>query len=301
MIEILQGTVYLDKAAPEAGGGGGGDSAIKDYEAPSYTINTTLFSSPLPIPNLDALTEAGTYRVHFNMDVGEGTTTTVTYIADVAPVKVSDTLFAYMQNLYVGPGGGDSVSIVRSGALDGGSITWADWSGNSVADISTKLSKKLENTATGTNSLNILGRMYNNTNYSVAIKGGAYGNYSVSVGNGSTSFANDAVAIGNGSNTHYCVGATAIGSAAAVEDNCEQGIAIGRGVAVNAKNAIQIGNTGAAVIYNNNAKTLQIWEHQLLDGNTGLIPAARLGTGFDASKTQVLKNVQGVLTWVDEA
>lgn len=38
----------------------------------------------------------------------------------------------------------------------------------------------------------------------------------------------------------------------------------------------------------------------MLDGITGLIPAERLGTGYDATKTQVLKNIQGVLTWVDE-
>ena len=162
------------------GGGGGGDSVIKDYEAPSYTINTTLFTSPLPIPNLDALTEAGTYRVHFDMDI-EGTTTTVTYIADVSPIKVSDTLSAYMQNLYVGPGAGDSVSIVRSGMIDGSSIIWADWSGNSIAEkqnktlssaitvggvsqttvegalgaINTNTDGALKNTATGTNSLTI--------------------------------------------------------------------------------------------------------------------------------------------------
>lgn len=43
MIEILQGTVYLDKAAPEAGGGGGGDlneylkkSSVPVYEADDF-------------------------------------------------------------------------------------------------------------------------------------------------------------------------------------------------------------------------------------------------------------------------
>ena len=40
---------------------------------------------------------------------------------------------------------------------------------------------------------------------------------------------------------------------------------------------------------------------KLVDGNTGKIPAARIGTGYDATKTQVLKNVNGVLTWVEEA
>lgn len=63
-----------------------------------------------------------------------------------------------------------------------------------------------------------------------------------------------------------------------------------------ANEAIQLGN-GA----NANAKTLQVYTYQLLDGNTGLIPPERLGTGYDATKTQVLKHVNGVLTWVDEA
>lgn len=40
--------------------------------------------------------------------------------------------------------------------------------------------------------------------------------------------------------------------------------------------------------------------YKVLDGTTGLISPGRLGTGYDATKTQVLKNVQGVLTWVDE-
>lgn len=41
-----------------------------------------------------------------------------------------------------------------------------------------------------------------------------------------------------------------------------------------------------------------LWK--VLDGTTGLFSPNRIGTGYDATKTQVLKNVQGVLTWVDE-
>lgn len=295
--------------------GGSGDSVIKDYEAPSYTVNTTLFTSPLPIPNLDVLTEAGTYRVHFDMDM-EGTTTTVTYIVDVSPIKVSDTLFAYMQNLYVGPGAGDSVSIFRSGMLDGSSITWSDWSGNSIAEkqnktlssaitvggvsqttvegalgaINTNTDGALKNTATGTNSLTILGTA------ATTIK-------SINIGQGSGNpFNNYIVEIGADSST-YGYGGVSLGQY--VQNSGHGSIAIGHGARVDggtsaAKGSIAIGGDGSnnaspttssteiarvnGVQYaiqlgkgtNSTANSFQVFSYQMLDGNTGKIPAARL-------------------------
>ncbi len=41
-------------------------------------------------------------------------------------------------------------------------------------------------------------------------------------------------------------------------------------------------------------------EHYTMCDIDGHIPPERLGTGYDATKTQTLKNVQGVLTWVDD-
>lgn len=244
----------LKVAVVAGGGGGGGDSVIKDYEAPSYTINSTLFSSPVPIPNLDALTEEGTYRVHFNLDMEEGATVTATYIADVASIKVSGMALGYMQNLYVGPGGGDSVSIARIGMIgEGSAITWADWSGNSIADINTKLSAKLENTATASTSLTILGTAASQHNAVNVGKGATTNYYGTSCGYYAVS-AREAVAIG-----------------ASCTANQQQAIGIGYRAQAVATLSIQLGE-GA----NSTANTFQVWSHTLLDKTTGKIPMARL-------------------------
>jgi hypothetical protein len=102
-----------------------------------------------------------------------------------------------------------------------------------------------------------------------------------------------AIAIGGSSSSSNCttcskLRAIAIGSSGTYNN-------VSFTTASTAQDAIQLG-----VGTNNTAKTLQVFEFQLLDGNTGYIPADRLGTGFDATKTQVLKNVNGTLTWVDE-
>lgn len=112
-----------------------------------------------------------------------------------------------------------------------------------------------------------------------------------------------------GNNYSVCVGyytytannATAIGAQARAAGT--HSIAIGSGDSQtisartngNAENAIQLGQG-----MNATANSFQVYSYQMLDGTTGLIPAARIGTGYDATKTQVLKNVNGTLTWVDE-
>lgn len=297
------------------GGGGGSDSIIKDYEALSYTVNTTLFTSPLPIPNLDVLTEAGTYRVHFDMDI-EGTTTTVTYIADVSPIKVSDTLFGYMQNLYIGPGAGDSVSIFRSGMFDGSSITWADWSGNSIAEkqnktlssaitvggvsqttvegalgaINTNTDGALKNTATGTDSLTILGTKSNSISAINIGKGSeASASYTTALGNSSVARGQNSTVLGLGANDHYNRKCTLIGSYAHADDGAPYGVAIGSLTRVTASGAIQLGNNTDSYIINSTANSFQVFNYQMLDGTTGKIPAERLpGTYVQA----VLQNFE---------
>jgi hypothetical protein len=128
------------------------------------------------------------------------------------------------------------------------------------------LSSYLQNTATGTGSVTILGRPTSK-------------NYSINLGYNSYAYEPYSVAIG--------------GNAAAKEYS----VAIGYGATVlTATKSIQLGQGT-----NRNAQTFQVYTYPLLDGNTGLIPPERLGTGYDATKTQVLKHVNGVLTWVDEA
>lgn len=182
-----------------------------------------------------------------------------------------------------------------------------------TTDVTDLKANALKNTATGTNSLTILGTP---TNYTGTINIGYenntawsrdtialgnsiinYGNSDVTIGN-SASGGGSGVTIGTSANSaNFCVTIGAYANA-----NKQKSIAIGSGTSrenaaqATARDAIQLG-TGS----NSTAKTLQVFEHQLLDGNTGLIPPERLGTGYDATKTQVLKHINGVLTWVDEA
>ena len=168
-------------------------------------------------------------------------------------------------------------------------------SGTAVAEA---VAPALKNTATGTNS------------FSIGPTTGSTGSKCISIGKeATTSTYNSAVAIGN-SATAQNSAAIAVGSQAkawgvnsvAVGSYTFaysiQAIAIGGGnnpASVNANYAIQIGEGS-----NSTANSFQVYSYQMLDGTTGLIPAARIGTGYDATKTQVLKNVNGTLTWVDE-
>lgn len=149
-------------------------------------------------------------------------------------------------------------------------------SGTAVAEA---VAPALKNTATGNNALTILGT---STRSQDSINIGAY----------SSAVGISTVAIGRTAQTtsDHCV---AIGNQAYTSGY--RSIALGHTSKTNGVDAIQLG-----MGTNSNAKTLQVYEYQLLDGNTGKIPAERIGTGYDATKTQVLKNVNGTLTWVDE-
>lgn len=138
--------------------------------------------------------------------------------------------------------------------------------------------------ATGETSIAIGG------NYSGGTPNVARGQHSIAIGT------YDTYAFGQ-----FCV---AIGYQAKAGDNDysnpSNAIALGPYAKAIKQYAIQLGYGT-----NSTASTFSVGldnshNYQVLDAN-GQIPAARLGTGFDASKTQVLKNVNGVLTWVDEA
>ena len=158
------------------------------------------------------------------------------------------------------------------------------------------MSSYLQNTATGTNALTILGTA---TNAEKAIN----------IGNNSQATQKANIAIGNSSKATGAL-SFAIGSAEATGyTSTAIGYAQAKGYGSMAINGGNQNMAKAAVSYtiqigggtNSTEHTLQITSHTLLDLNTGLIPPERLGTGYDATKTQVLKHVNGVLTWVDEA
>ena len=126
--------------------------------------------------------------------------------------------------------------------------------------------------------------------YAVAIGCNAKGGYeSISLGqSSSTDYQSYCVAIGNNANVNG-EGGVAIGYNASSQF---QSIAIGNAASIGGASAIQLG-TGTNV----NDYTLQVWDHTLLNKETGLIPPERLGTGYDSSQRQVLVNNYGTLTW----
>lgn len=157
------------------------------------------------------------------------------------------------------------------------------------------LSRYLQNTATGNNSLTILGSPIT-AGHSVNIGEGSSstGNYTVGLGYNAKTSAIGAIAIGNcQAQKQYAI---SIGRNAYTSGDYAICIATSSNISnASGNNSIQLGEGT-----NGNANTFQVFSFQLLDGTTGLIPASRIGTGYDASKTQVLKNVNGTLTWVDE-
>lgn len=177
-------------------------------------------------------------------------------------------------------------------------------SGTAVAEA---VAPALKNQAqTGTYSVNILGDIsYASGNCAtvlgieakqaqecVAIGYQATGKkYGIAIGRSSNAGSEQGIAIGY---LASCSGTSGL----AVGYNAQAGLwggAFGNNAKATAQYAYQIG-PGT----NSTANTFQVFTFQLLDKTTGLIPAERLGTGYDATKTQVLKNVNGTLTWVDE-
>lgn len=124
----------------------------------------------------------------------------------------------------------------------------------------------------------------------VAIGSNAKSGYqSIALGcNASTDYQSYSIAIGNSANVNG-EGGVAIGNEAFSQFHS---IAIGYSTRANNSYSIQLGD-GA----NDNENTLQVWDHTLLNKETGLIPPERLGTGYDSSQRQVLVNNYGTLTW----
>lgn len=168
------------------------------------------------------------------------------------------------------------------------------------------LSSYLQNTATMNTSLTVAGvATTSDRNTNIGKSSAAYGAYCTVIGNNAKS----GVA-GNecdnstlvGANTSATGGGHNVVIGYAAQTKCPtwgRGIAIGDFAIVSADYAVQIG-TG----FNSTEDTFQVFSTTVVDAN-GKIPMSSTDvtslTGYDATKTQVLKNVNGTLTWVDEA
>lgn len=130
------------------------------------------------------------------------------------------------------------------------------------------------------------------------------GSYGVAIGGAGqydnpTYAESNCVAIGSTSQAKG-IYAVAVGFGANTSNNSNSSIAIGYQAKTTADGACQLGYGTNAT-----ANSLQFKSTVVVNGS-GKIPMASTDLttslpGYDASKTQVLKNVQGTLTWVDEA
>lgn len=124
-------------------------------------------------------------------------------------------------------------------------------SGTAVAEA---VQPALKNTATAAGSLVILGTP-------------TWGSDSITIGNSATVYAHGAVAIGQSASITSGPG-VAIGSSAEADG---RGVGIGKDAKAQGVGSIQLGSGT-----NTTAKTLQVYEYQLLEGTTGKIPSERL-------------------------
>lgn len=169
---------------------------------------------------------------------------------------------------------------------DGTNTVTANSNGTiNISSLLPNVSGYLENTATGTDSLTILGF---DTNYNSAINIGsnssANGNFSVAIGSisGDDYYAEAglrSVAIGSGAGAE--INSVAIGYEALCFSNTNNSIAIGYQAFVSESDnnttiyAIQLGEGE-----NTTSNTMQVWNYPLLDKTTGLIPDARLSSNI---------------------
>ena len=163
-----------------------------------------------------------------------------------ALVETADGLQLCVKTLEMGGGGGTVDQTYDPTSTNA-------QSGTAVAEA---VAPALKNTATGSNSLTILG--FDSTEEAATNIGdqSQAKKNSVAVGKSAKANAQLAVAIGYFS-AIYSDLAVAIGYSANVQSNCRNSIQLGPGV-------------------NGSANTFQVYSYPLLDGNTGKIPMARL-------------------------
>ena len=167
--------------------------------------------------------------------------------------------------------GNNSIDL-KTNATDGATITKTE---------NNTIEKVVWNKATGTNALTILGNATDKTD-------------SINIGDNTSVSAANSTIIGSCASSGSAGGPTAIGAASQAQGG--QSVAVGYLARATGQESIQLG-TGQ----NSGYKRFQVYTYPMLDGNTGKIPADRLGTSYDATKTQSLQNVQGTLTWSESS
>ena len=136
---------------------------------------------------------------------------------------------------------------------------------------------------------------------------------------GSATYGDQSIAIGEGARAKSTLGgyqnvaiggsSFAGGASVAIGYSSHSGYLMGVAVGCNMKayEGVILGSSSTQMTGTRGGFDLVLYDYSTYSSNQynvmtkdGQINPARLGTGYDATKTQTLKNVQGVLTWVDD-
>lgn len=306
------------------GGGGGGGTVDQTYDATSTNAQSGTAVASAISGKQDTLTTAQQDAVDSGITSALVTQigTNTQAISDEATARGNADI--ELQNEIDGILPSQTGQSGKYLTTDGTSVSWGEVQSGGLQNVSTAItSLAIEGnsavTASGDRTVLLgysAGRGSQNSGNVSAVDAVSIGyqssvnECSIAIGRRATAM-NRAIAIGTADKSEYTRGAyayghhsIAIGTGYGVYGTDVEfpamaegigAIAIGTACRASQTNSIQLGRGN-----NETANTFQVYTFPMLDGNTGYIPADRLGTGFDATKTQVLKNVNGTLTWVDE-
>lgn len=193
-------------------------------------------------------------------------------LGDVYNVLADDSNYAWAGSAWDMIGSSVDTSALQPKTLDTpitvGGVSQTTVEG-ALGAINTNTDGALKNTATGTNSLTILGTAATATGaINIGKSSKAQGNYGVAIGNEAWTSDSSTVAIGAQAKAldYYATAISGYGSASKMYS-----IVLGYSAFASAKYAIQLGEG-----INSTINTMQVWTYPLLDKSTGKIPAARL-------------------------
>lgn len=256
-----------------------------DGYSPSASVSKSGTVTTITITDKDGTTTAEVYDGAGGGDVTDvqvnGTSVVTSGVAEITvPEDINDLSDVDITNPTTGQNlTYDAISGTWKNTSTSATVAWGGITGtlSDQTDLQTALNAKLENTATGTNAITLLGTATDRQN-------------SINIGVNSSVTGNHSTVIGTG--------ASAGGSSA---------IAIGRNSKASANYAIQIGQGT-----NSTANTLNITfssaqNYQLLDGTTGLIPDARISSNIARASSiptvptniSAFTNDSGYITGID--
>ncbi len=190
------------------------------------------------------------------------------------------------------PDANGNVTIPTGGTVD---QTFDGTSTNAQSGVAIQGAKFLQNTATGTNSLTLLGNASNNSS-SINIGSNSSSSDDLGIAVGLWAKAGyESVAIGASTNSVNNIGRGSIVIGSSARGSELYTIAIGVGASATKKRAIQIGSGTNSTEDSLSVGFYNSRNYQLLDGTTGLIPDARLSSNI--ARSSAIPTSSTVASW----